>query len=203
MPSRSGSGSHFLGPHAALAARTQRAGDVSPPCQCDVLPLNNGFRAAPPRRAVSRPPIAELSRLRQSALGAGPPFCCGHVTHGGPAPGAAGPTLRQLLDFNGEMAIAEPEIGSREVIHSGLHRPASNSASARWPASSSRPAGMSASIWRSQASARYSSNHREKAVSSSAGSWVTADSSSCRLMVSSWNGGTTVKVSLADSPAAR
>ncbi len=62
----------------------------------------------------------------------------------------------------------EPELRSREMLQSGLQRPASNAASARLPAASKRPARMSASIWRSHWSAAYAANHAESRESSSA-----------------------------------
>jgi len=54
------------------------------------------------------------------------------------------------------------------VVHSGRHRSGSKSASARRPASSSRPARISASMAAVPVVAKYSSNHRAKIARSSA-----------------------------------
>lgn len=89
----------------------------------------------------------------------------------------------QLANLVGELSIVEPKSRRREVIHNGLQRPASKSASAARPTSSRRPACISASMRRSQASARNASNQRGNAASYGAGSLVMADSSSLRLTI--------------------
>lgn len=79
-------------------------------------------------------------------------------------------------------AVVKPKLVSREVFQSGWQRPAANSASARWPAASKRPARLSTLIWRSHWSATYSSNHWVNWESSSAGRRVTAASISRTVM---------------------
>ena len=90
----------------------------------------------------------------------------------------------------GELSKVEPKLWRSKMFQRGVHRPASKSSSAFWPAESNRPDKMSASIRSSHCWATKSSNHSEKRASSAGERLETTDSSSSTLMIRILSGGT-------------
>jgi len=76
--------------------------------------------------------------------------------------------IRQALDRRSQAAVTGPKLRRAEVPQNSVDFPAAWSRRASSPSASSFPAFTSSSIWRSQAAASNSANHRRNSASSSA-----------------------------------